>query len=186
MNLLSGAHSAMQSFYRRQRAAGGVIGPEGVGWPRFQVVGEARDSVGITFLPPEVRAEFAAKEGAVHSAGMAWPRPTPILLAEGDAVIALQNVPHSSSVNLGPDPRMNVYFRLRVDRPAATLASPEDRAAFAKGQGVSDHPDRGFDGETLRFQEPGYDPFEASVDALCDHWGEWRGMAGAVAAYGRE
>ena len=62
----------------------------------------------------------------------------------------------------------------------------EDSAAFAKGQGVSDHPDRGFDGQMLRFQEPGYDPFEASVDALCDHWGEWRGMVGAVAAYGRE
>ena len=44
----------------------------------------------------------------------------------------------------------------------------------------------GFAGEMLRFQEPDYDPFEASVDALCDHWGEWRGMAGAVAAYGRE
>ena len=117
----------MQSFYRRQRAAGGVIGPEGVGWPRFQVVGAARDSVGRTFLPPEVRAECAAKDGGVHSAGMAWPRPTPILLAEGDAVIALQNVPHSSSVNLGPDPRMNVYFRLRVDRPPLRTARGQDQ-----------------------------------------------------------
>ena len=57
---------------------------------------------------------------------------TPILLAEGDAVIALQNVPHSSSQNLGPDPRMNIYFRLRVDRPGAELLADEDKEAFGR------------------------------------------------------
>ena len=61
LNLLTGAHDSMASFYRRQRATGGVVGPEGEGWPRFQPVGEAQDSVGITFMPPEVRAEFASK-----------------------------------------------------------------------------------------------------------------------------
>ena len=50
--------------------------------------GEARDSVGITFLPPEVRAEFAAKEGAVHSAGMAWPRPTELCTTAGSPLPA--------------------------------------------------------------------------------------------------
>jgi hypothetical protein len=178
LNLLGGgAHTAMQGFYRKQRAAGGVIGPEGPGWPRFQLVGEAHDSVGITFMPPEVRQEFALRDGAAFAAGMPWPKPTPIMLAEGDAVIALQNVPHSSSQNLGPDPRMNIYFRLRVDRgPRAALLSEEDREKFAAGQGVSDHPDRGYEGEMLRYADPGYDPFAASIDALCDHWAEWRGM----------
>ena len=105
LNLLGGgAHEAMAAFYRRQRAFGGVIGPEGPGWPRFQQIpgdcDDEEETVGITFLPPAVRQQFAARAGTEHAAGMAWLRPTPISLAEGDAVIALQNVPHSSSVNV--------------------------------------------------------------------------------------
>ena len=48
---------------------------------------------------------------------------------------------------------MNVYFRLRVEREGAefTQLSSEDQAAFAQGQGVSDHPDRGYDGQPLHY-----------------------------------
>lgn len=27
---------------------------------------------------------------------------------------------------------------------------------------------------------PGYDPWRLSLDALCDHWAEWRGMQRVV------
>lgn len=164
--LLKGAHHEVERFFQKQRDQGGPIGPEGPGWPRLLPVGE--DGVGLNYLPDVVRSQFT--EGAEHTPdGTMWPKPTPILLDEGDAVLALHAIPHSGTRNAGADPRMNVYFRLRRDRPGGAVVA-----------GDSDHPDRGWNGEFLSYP-PGYDPWKVAVDALCDHWREWDGMAEVVA-----
>ena len=46
----------------------------------------------------------------------------------------------------------------------------------AAGQGVSDHPDRGYEGEVLKYVDPCYDPFEEAIETLCNPWREWRGI----------
>ncbi len=149
--LAKGVHEEVERFFQTQRDAGGVVGPEGPGWPRLSRVGD--DGVALTPMPPAIRARFLDEDGV--------PVPTPILLDEGDAVIALHACPHGASVNEGADPRMNVYFRLRRHRPGGAVV-----------QGDSDHPDRGWDGEFLDYAD-GYDPWRVAIDAMCDHWSEW-------------
>ena len=163
--LLKGAHEEVEAFFRRQRDAGGKVGPEGPGWPRLM---RRKDGgVALTPMPHTVRAKFEA-DALVTEHGT-WPEPTPILLDEGDAVIALHACPHGGSINSGADPRMNVYFRLRRKRLSGTTV-----------MGDSDHPDRGWEGEFLDHPE-GYDPWKVAIDAMCDHWSEWDGMADVVA-----
>ena len=157
--LLKGAHEEVQRFFRMQRDQGGGVGPEGPGWPRLSPAGG--NGVALTPMPHSIRAQFT-DDGV--------PVPTPILLDEGDAVVALHACPHGASVNEGADPRMNVYFRLRRHRPGGATV-----------HGDSDHPDRGWDGEFLDYPE-GYDPWQVAIDAMCDHWSEWDGMAEVVAA----
>ena len=165
--LLKGGHHAVGAFFRMQRERGGPIGPEGPGWPRLVPMPE--DAVGINYLPQSVRDQFA--EGAeLTPDGTLWPKPTPILFDEGDAVITVHAIPHSGTRNeLGDEPRMNVYFRIRRDRPGG-----------ARVIGDSDHPDRGWKGEFLEYPE-GYDPWRVAIDALCDPWSEWEGMTDVVA-----
>jgi len=167
--VLRGAHHAVQDFFRMQRDPGGVVGPEGAGWPRLKPVGDGH--VAINHLPDAIRELF--QEGAKHTPdGSMWPRPTPILMEEGDAVITLHAIPHCGTRNeLGAEPRMNVYFRLRRERPGG-----------ARVAGDSDHPDRGWNGEFLDYPE-GYDPWQVAIDKLCDHWSEWDGMADVVAEF---
>ena len=47
------------------------------------------------------------------NASWPWPEITPVLLDEGDVVIALHSLPHCSTPNLGDVPRQNIYFRVR-------------------------------------------------------------------------
>lgn len=163
--LLKGAHEDVEAFFRMQRDAGGNVGPEGPGWPRLAPRKDG--GVSLTPMPQPVRERFVADAEVVN--GVAWPEPTPILLDEGDAVIALHACPHGGSVNAGADPRMNIYFRLRHERPGGATVL-----------GDSDHPDRGWEGEFLNYDD-GYDPWQVAVDAMCDHWSEWDGMADVVA-----
>ncbi|MBV7330631.1 hypothetical protein KFU94_20825 [Chloroflexi bacterium TSY] len=165
--VVRGAHHHTAAFFRQQRAAGRVIGPEGHGWPRLRRAGE--NGVGLTYLPDGISQHFA--EGAQYTPdGLMWPEPTPLLVEEGDAFITVHGIPHCGTRNdLGPDPRMNVYFRLRRHRPGGATVI-----------GDSDHPDRGWAGEFLDYPE-GCDPWQASKDALCDPWREWDGMQGVVA-----
>ena len=165
LGLLKGAHHAVQKFFQRQRDSGGVVGPGGEGWPRLQVHGNSR--VGLNYLPEEIRDQF--EDDAEHTPdGSMWLKPTPVLMNEGDAVIVLHAVPHSSSRNDGTEPRMNIYFRIRRERPGG-----------AKVLGDSDHPDRGWDGEFLDYEE-GYNPWKVAIEKLCDHWSEWDGMQDVV------
>ncbi|MYJ76283.1 MAG: hypothetical protein F4089_14845 [Gammaproteobacteria bacterium] len=65
------------------------------------------------------------------------------------------------------DPRMNVFFRTRRFRPGNPYEGDK-----RIGWGVSDHPDRALNGDFLDYPDD-YDPFQTSIDKLCDHWSEW-------------
>ena len=173
--VLKGMHEAVEAAFRKQRDAGSVIGPEGIDWPRIKTTRS-----GGTFmngLPDSVRqlATEAAKN-TQPTEDWPWPELTPVLLAEGDAVIAMHSCPHTSTPNLGPNPRMNVYFRVRRWREG----NPHEGTRRV-GHGVSDHPDRGYFGQFLEYPSS-YDPWTTSVNKLCDHWSEWDGMQEIAAA----
>lgn len=99
--------------------------------------------------------------------GWPWRELTPVLLGAGDAVIALHSCSHTATPNFGPNPRMNVYFRIRRRREG----NPHEGSRRV-GHGVSDHPDRGYFGQFLEYPES-YDPWTTSIDKLCNHWSEW-------------
>ena len=103
-----------------------------------------------------------------------WPELTPVLMDEGDAVIALHSVPHTATPNMSDDPRMNVFFRIRKFR----LENPYEGDPRIHW-GVSDHPDRMLNGDFLEYPES-YDPYQTSIDRMCDHWSEWDGMQETV------
>ncbi len=164
--VLKGMHEEIEAAFRMQRDSGGVIGAEGPGWPRIRIDEEGRPV--MNGLPAGIRAK--AREAAATAPrveGWPWPELTPILLAAGDAVIALHACPHTATPNHGPNPRMNVYFRIRRLREG----NPHEGTRRV-GHGVSDHPDRGYYGQFLDYPES-YDPWTTSIAKLCDHWSEW-------------
>ena len=173
--VLKGMHEEVQAAFRRQREAGSVIGPEGLDWPRIKIGQDGRPF--LNGLPEKVRAKAEeAGRRANANDGWPWPEITPVLLGPGDAVIALHSCPHTATPNLGPDPRMNIYFRIRRWREG----NPHEGTRRV-GHGVSDHPDRGYYGQFLDYP-PTYDPWKTSVDKLCGHWSEWNGMLELVRA----
>ena len=100
-----------------------------------------------------------------------------MLMDEGDAVITLHSLPHTATPNLSDEARLNVYFRIRRYRPG----NPHEGNPRV-GWGLSDHPDRAMNGDFLDYPED-YDPYQFSIEKLCDHWSEWDGMQEIV---GRE
>ena len=115
------------------------------------------------------------RERAEPTDEWAWPELTPVLLNEGDAVIALHSCPHTPTPNPSAHPRMNIYFRIRRLREG----NPHE-GSRRLGHGVSDHLDRGYYGQFLDYPST-YDPWTTSVKNLCDHWSEWQGMREFVA-----
>ena len=167
--VLKGMHEEVEAAFRRQRDAGSVIGPEGLDWPRIKVSAAGRPY--LNGLPDTVRDKaWRLGERAEPIDGWPWPWLTPVLLDDGDAVIALHSCPHTATPNLGPDPRMNVYFRIRRWREG----NPHE-GTRRLGHGVSDHLDRGYYGQFLEYPRS-YDPWQTSIDKLCDHWREWDGI----------
>ena len=167
--VLKGTHEDVQACFRRQRDSGGVVGPEGVDWPRVKIT---RSGVPyMNGLPDPIR-DIAERRRADGTPTKDWPWPelTPVLLGAGDAVIALHACPHTPTPNLGPRPRMNIYFRIRRLRDG----NPHE-GSRRLAHGVSDHPDRGYFGQFLDYPQD-YDPWATSIDKLCDHWSEWDGM----------
>ena len=167
--VLPGTHEIVQQCFRAQRDAGGVIGPEGQDWPRIGVSEQGKPY--CNGLPNRIR-HIAEERRAAGSKSDQWPWPElqPVLLRAGDAVLTLHSCPHTPTPNLGPNPRMNIYFRIRRLRDG----NPNEGSRRV-AHGVSDHPDRGYFGQFLEYPD-GYDPWAISVDKLCDHWSEWDGM----------
>ncbi|MYD43558.1 MAG: hypothetical protein F4W90_06665 [Gammaproteobacteria bacterium] len=165
--VLKGTHELVEAAFQMQRDTGSVIGPEGTGWPRIRVDPETGKPQlnGLPATVREVLPQLAADAPTLD--GWPWPELTPVCLDAGDAVIALHACPHTATPNLGPNPRMNLYFRIRRLRPENPL-----EGLRKIGHGVSDHPDRGYYGQFLDFPES-YDPWQTSIDKLCDHWSEW-------------
>jgi len=172
--VLKGMHEAVEAVFRKQRDSGSVIGPEGVDWPRIKAT--KNGGTYMNGLPDSIR-QLAHEQVAGTEATREWPWPelTPVLLGAGDAVIAMHSCPHTPTPNFGPNPRMNVYFRIRRLREK----NPHE-GTRRLAHGVSDHPDRGYFGQFLDYPED-YDPWQTSIDKLCDHWSEWDGMQDVVA-----
>ncbi len=169
--VIKGMHEDVEAVFRKQRDAGSVIGPEGIDWPRIKVSESGRPY--MNGLPDSIRR--LAHERAQASwpeEQWPWPELTPVLLQAGDAVIAMHSCPHTPTPNFGPNPRMNVYFRIRRLREG----NPHEGTRRV-GHGVSDHPDRGYFGQFLDYPSD-YDPWQTSIDKLCDHWSEWDGFKG--------
>ena len=164
--VLKGQHEAVERAFIAQRDAGSVIGPEGLHWPRIRISEESRPY--LNGLPDSVFAyAYDNTHEATHGDNWPWPELTPVCLNAGDAVIALHSIPHTATPNLGPNPRMNLYFRLRRWRDG----NPNEGTRRV-GHGVSDHPDRGYYGQYLEFPDR-YDPWQVSIDKLCNHWSDW-------------
>ena len=165
--VLKGMHQEVEKAFRMQRDTGSVIGPEGTGWPRIRLA-EKDGTPYLNGLPDTVRAKIpASARQSARIEGWQWPELTPICLDVGDAVIALHACPHTATPNLGADPRMNLYFRIRRWREGNPF-----EGVRKVGHGVSDHPDRGYYGQFLDYPED-YDPWQTSIDKLCDHWSDW-------------
>ena len=162
-----GAHEAVEAFFRHQRNLGGIIGGGGPDWPRLQAMGDDQAFAGIM---PRAMVQTYPDTRFEHE-DWPWPELTPVLMQEGDAVIALHSLPHTATPNLSDDPRMNVFFRIRRHRPENPWEGNK-----RVGWGVSDHPDRALNGDFLNYPED-YDPYATSVAKMCDHWSEWDGMA---------
>ena len=161
-----GAHEAVEAFFQHQRALGGPIGGGGPDWPRLQPQGEDQAFAGI--MPPKMVDSYP--ETTFEMDGWPWPELTPVMMDEGDAVIALHSLPHTATPNMSNDPRMNVFFRIRRFRDE----NPHEGDPRV-GWGISDHPDRMLNGDFLEYSGS-YDPFKTSVEKMCDHWSEWDGM----------
>jgi hypothetical protein len=169
--VVRGGHVAAEALFRKQRDAGGPVGGGGPFWPRLVQMG--KDSAFAGIMPPAMTEAYPDRPFEME--GWPWPHLTPVLLQEGDAFIALHSLPHTATPNLSDDPRMNVLFRIRRARPENPWEG-DPRI----GWGVSDHPDRMLSGEFLEYPED-YDPYQTSIDKLCDHWSEWDGMQHIVA-----
>lgn len=165
--VLRGMHEEVEKSFQMQRDSGSVIGPEGSGWPRLRV-SEQDGRVYLNGLPASVREKMLKNDRETQPLdGWPWPELTPVCLAAGDAVIALHACPHTATPNYGPNPRMNLYFRIRRLRENNPF-----EGVRKVGHGVSDHPDRGYFGQFLDYPAS-YDAWQTSIDKLCDHWSEW-------------
>ena len=168
-SLLRGSHHEIEKFFQWQRGVNDHLGVEGPGWPRLNC--DAPNRCGLVYLPEAVRNKFIDETSESTPDGKKWPRPTQILMEKGDACIAMYHIPHSGTRNEnGKEPRKSIIFRIRN----------KARQPNVMVNGITDHPDRGQNGEWLEF-ESGNDPWRRSKDAMCDMWKEWEGMHTVVA-----
>ena len=169
--VLPGAHHHTERFFRWQYETNGCLGPEGPGWPRLNH--ETPNRCGMNYLPDAVRDVYVDETSATTADGRRWPKPTQVLMEAGDACITMYHIPHSATRNEnGKEARQNIIFRIRNKKRQPDIVP--DNA------GLTDHPDRAFDGGWLKFEE-GNDPWERSKRSMIDMWDEWRGMQEVVA-----
>jgi hypothetical protein len=156
LGLLRGAHHRMEEFFRAQASLGGPLGPGGPLWPRFDH--NAPNGWGVVHYPTFVREAFL--EGAAYTIdGKAWPKPTPVLLSPGDAVIALYHVPHNATRNEHPGrlARYQLYFRVTNAR------RQQQQQQQQREQGT--RPEAG-----------GAEAAQGAERALLDLWSDWEGL----------
>ena len=116
VGVLKGAHHEMERFFRRQRDAGGPLGPDGPGWERIDT--QAPNRSGLRHYPEAVR-EACRPRGVETADGRFWPEPELIKLKPGDAVLVLHAVPHGATRVAGSEPRLMAYYRVVPEsRPA--------------------------------------------------------------------
>ena len=170
--ILPGGHQVAERFFNRQRTAGERLGQEGPGWPRFDYASPNR--CGMKLMPDYMYDALTDETSACTPDGKRWPKPTQLLMEEGDTAIVTYHMPHSVTRNeLGAESRMSVLFRLR--------AKSHQPSIVVDFHGTNDHPDRGFHGEWLEYPE-GVDPWERSKHLLCHPWEVWVGMQQVIAA----
>ncbi|MDP6471115.1 MAG: hypothetical protein QF921_16855 [Pseudomonadales bacterium] len=134
---------------------------------RLRLNTDAPNRSGMNYLPDSVREALCDETSETTPDGQRWPRPVQVLMQPGDACIAMYNIPHSGSHNEnGTESRKNIIFRIR------NKSRQPDKVLT----GLSDHPDQGWLGEWLEYEE-GNDPWERSKHAMCNMWGEWEGIA---------
>lgn len=104
-----------------QQKMGGIVGPEGPGWPRLGPM-----------VPAAVREHFIDEYSLPAPTGELFPRPTQCLMEEGDCVVTMHAIPHSGTRNEGTEPRANMIWRIRSKR----------RQPHFVADGATDHPDR--------------------------------------------
>lgn len=161
--LLKGGHHAMEKFFQKQRKTNDHLGPEGPGWPRFDHSSPNRN--GLVYMPEEVRNQFIDETSESTPDGKKWPRPTQALMSPGDVCLTVYQIPHCGTRNEGTESRKSIIFRIRnKSRQPNHIIS-----------GITDHPDRGWQGEWLDYEQ-GNNPWERSKNAMCNMWDEWEGM----------
>ncbi len=88
--------------------------------------------------------KFVYENSFMTADGRKWPKATQIPMEPGDACIAMFHCPHSGTRNEhGTESRKSIFFRIRDKK----------RQPNHVVTGVSDHPDRGQNGEWLEHEK---------------------------------
>lgn len=176
-----GFHHDMEQFFRMQRDAGGPIGYEGPGWPRVdpESVERGTPHMGMPDVlkqPPQERhGGPVSVEGWRDSKNSPYTWLTPVVLEEGDAVVALHGLPHAGTANHSRHTRFTAYFRVRHFRENNPFEGDPRWL-----HGTRDHNDRLADAHAVEFDYASYNPFQMTIDHLCDMWSEWDSMTSIV------
>ena len=94
--MFPGAHHLSKEYFRKQRAAGSIMGPEGDGWPRFAF--ESPNHCGMVGMPVEMQEDLCDRgEWTATPDGRRWPKPTQVLMEPGDVAFTVYNMPHAVS-----------------------------------------------------------------------------------------
>ena len=176
-----GFHHDMEQFFRMQRDSGGPIGYEGPGWPRVdpKSVKNGSPHMGMPDVfkqPPQNRhGGPTSVNGWRDSHGKPYTWLTPVVLEEGDAVVALHGLPHAGTANHSRKTRFTAYYRIRRFRSNNPFEGDPRWM-----HGTRDHNDRLADATAVEFDYSQYNPFQMTINHLCDMWSEWDGMTEVV------
>eukprot|EP01052_Picozoa_sp_SAG31_P005231 SAG31_NODE_227_length_19818_cov_6.503271_8_plen_114_part_00 len=77
----------------RQIELGGIVGPEGPGWPRLDLASPSRS--GLVYVPEIVRQHFLDERAETAPDCTRWPQGTQCCVEEGDAILTMHAIPHS-------------------------------------------------------------------------------------------
>ncbi len=176
-----GFHHDTEQFFRMQRDAGGPIGYEGPGWPRVDPASIASGAphMGMPAAlkqPPQPRhGGFVNIKGWRDSRGNPYTWLTPVVLEDGDAFVALHGLPHAGTANHARSTRYTAFYRVRRFRPKNPYEGDPRWL-----HGTRDHNDRLGDASAASFDYESYNPYQMTIDHLCDMWSEWDGMKETV------